>query len=302
MDFADIGLWSVSVKTKVRPAISDDIDAICALLHEKMNNKIPVSRWRNLMNYTWLDHKPDFGRVVESDGKILGFCGMVYADRLVGDTPQDFRKERIVSMSSWYLDRSLRGQGLGRAMLLSAIEDRALSYATLTNSRKPLAIVEALGFRKLEEHQYLWRKTGVADTTVKVTDDLLLIRASLVPNQRQILDDMHDLPVVPMLLEYQDRQALLFFSIKRKDADVLWFDMMYSSDKELFVECAQALANSLLPDTPSILASDARFVRKPPAGSVAQALPVARYFISERVKPHELDNLYSELQLLDFKL
>ncbi|MFK7994090.1 MAG: N-acetyltransferase family protein [Granulosicoccus sp.] len=288
----------------IRPAVSNDIEPICSLLHEKMNSKIPVSRWRQLMSYRWLDEKPDFGRVVESSGKILGFCGMVYADRLLGDVTQEqgLRHERIVSMSSWYLDKSLRGQGLGRDMLLSAIDDPSLTYATLTNSRKPLAIVEGLGFRKLEDRRYVWRKTGVADTNIVLIRDPVMLRTRVESHQRQLLDDMSDLPLVPLLLEYHDRQALLFFSIKSKGENVLWFDLMYASDQTLFVECAQALANVLLPDTPAVLASDGRFVRQAPADVEAEPLPVARYYISNSVAPHELDNLYSELQLLDLKL
>ena len=290
------------MSTQVRLALEGDIEPICTLLHEKMNSRIPVSRWRNLMSYQWLADKPDFGRVVESNGRILGFCGMVYADRLVGDATTGLRHERIVSMSSWYLDKSLRGQGLGRDMLLSAIDDRSLTYATLTNSRKPLAIVEALGFRVLEDHRYEWRKVGVADSAVLVNDDPQTLRSHLTQDQRQILDDMADLPLTPMLLEHTDRQALLFFSVKTKGENVTWFDLMYASDLELFVQCAQSLANLLLPDAPAVLAADGRFVKDPPAGSVAEPLPVARYFISESVKPSELDNLYSELQLLDLKL
>ena len=238
----------------------------------------------------------------ESDGKILGFCGMVYADRLIGDAAQGLRRERIVSMSSWYLDKSLRGRGLGRDMLLSAIADRSLTYATLTNSRKPLGIVEALGFRVLEDHRYIWRKTDAANSALSLIDDLDVLYSRVGPNQRQLLDDMSGLPLMPMLLEYSGRQALLFFSIKSKDAGVIWFDLMHASNLELFVTCAQTLANRLLPDTPAVLAADGRFVRNPPAGIVAERLPVARYFISESVEPCELDNLYSELQLLDLKL
>ena len=290
------------MSTQVRLALEHDIDSICSLLHEKMNSRIPASRWRNLMSYQWLADKPDFGRVVESNGHILGFCGMVYADRLIGDATTGLRHERIVSMSSWYLDKSLRGQGLGRDMLLSAIDDRSLTYATLTNSRKPLAIVEALGFRVLEDHRYEWRKAGAADPAVLVNKDLQTSRSRLTPEQRQILDDMAELPLVPMLLEHAGRQALLFFSVKIKGQDVTWFDLMYASDQELFVQCAQSLANLLLPDAPAVLAADGRFVKDPPVGIIAEPLPVARYFISESVEPSELDNLYSELQLLDLKL
>lgn len=290
------------MSTQVRAAIAADIDSICTLLHEKMNSRIPVSRWRNLMSYKWFDGQSDFGRVVASDGKILGFCGMVYANRLVGNATKGLRYERIVSMSSWYLDKSLRGKGLGREMLLSAIEDRSLTYATLTNSKKPLGIVEGLGFRVLEDHRYVWRKTGTQDSGVSVINDVDVLRSRVEPHQLQLLDDMSELPVTPMLLEYDGRQALLVFSIKSKGTDVTWFDLMHASDLDLFVECAQMLANRLLPDSPAVLAADGRFVRQAPEGMSAERLPVARYFISESVEPFELDNLYSELQLLDLKL
>jgi GNAT superfamily N-acetyltransferase len=283
----------------VRPAESRDIEAICSLLHTKMNSRIPVERWRQLMSYEWFSEKPDYGRVVESDGDILGFCGMVYADRTLGVNE---RVERIVSMSSWYLDKTVRGKGLGKAMLKSAIEDPTLTYATLTNSRKPLGIVEALGFRVLEDHRYLWRKETSAVSSINLLHDATAIKPLVKPFQRKMIDDMANLPVVPMLLQIDDQQALLFFSVKRKKNDVVWFDLMHVSDRILFTRNAQTLASVLLPDEPSVLAADGRFVHDPSSEAEYEPLPVARYFVSQRVEPHELDNLYSELQLLDLKL
>ncbi|MFK7854432.1 MAG: N-acetyltransferase family protein [Granulosicoccus sp.] len=288
----------------VRRAHEEDIEAICTLLHTKMNSRIPIERWRQLMTYTWLEPKPDFGRVVVSKGQILGFCGMVYSDRLIGDAVQGYRKERMVSMSSWYLDKSLRGQGLGREMLLSSIEDPALTYATLTNSKKPLAIVEGLGFKKLEDHRYVWSRSNHYDFELPIYDDPADIREQLAPELVQIVDDMQNMPVMPLLVGASDRQALIFLSIKRKKDDVLWFDLMYSSDLEMFSNNAQSLANSLLPNAgkSAVLAADGRFVRQPSRGAVRESLPVARYYVSQRVEPYEIDHLYSELQLLDLKL
>ena len=286
------------MSARVRKAVDSDVDAICQLLHAKMNRRIPVERWRHLMTYSWLEHKPDFGRVVESDGKVEGFCGMVYADRLVGP-PDNVRKERVVSMSSWYLDKSLRGLGLGRDMLLSAIEDRSLTYATLTNSRKPLAIVESLGFRILEDHRFVWNKTAASVADVLIIDDLTF---RLSTGQKEIIDDMSGLPLTPVYIECSGEQALLFFSVKSKGAGTIWYDLMYTSNPDLFSHCAQSLANQLLPDTPSVLAADGRFVTGQAHSGLREPLPVGRYFISERVQAHELDNLYSELQLLDLKL
>ena len=287
----------------VRPAGPGDIDAICTLLHTEMNDRIPLERWRRLMTYDWITDIPDFGRVVENNGRVLGYCGMVYADRIVGNSSEDRRIERIVSMSSWYLDKSLRGQGLGRDMLASATADRSLSYATLTNSRKPLGIVEAVGFRILEDHRYLWRRAaGTVDSSLIVTRDPAVIRKRVDISERKLIDDMARLPVAPILLEVGGRQTLLYFSVKRKDADITWHDLLYAGDRTLFVRHAQHLANVLLPDPVSVLAADGRFVQHAPDGAEREALPVPRYFKSERVAASEVDHLYSELQLLDLKL
>ncbi len=253
------------------------------------------------MTYRWMKEKPDFGRVVEADGQILGYCGMVYSDRLIGDANQ-LRPERMVSMSSWYLDKSLRGQGLGRDMLISCISDPTLTYATLTNSSKPLAIVEALGFQVLEDHRYIWRKTDSLHSGVIIIKDVDSIKARIDSNQQRLIDDMQEYALTPLLVELDAQQTLLFFSIKRKSEDVLWYDLMYASDQALFVHCAQALADQLLPATQAVLASDGRFVKEPPHGIVSERLPVGRYYVSERVARNEIDHLYSELQLLNLKL
>jgi len=283
----------------VRHAEYRDADAICQLLHTKMNARIPVERWRQLMDYRWLADKPDFGRVVESDGQVLGYCGMVYADRQIGE---QLRAERLVSMSSWYLDKTMRGQGLGKAMLVSCIEDNSLTYVTLTNSHKPLGIVEALGFRRLEEGQYLWRKGTSSGPDIQIIRDAAVIRNAVQIHHAKLIDDMEGYALEPMLLIAEDRQSLVFFSIKQKDQDVVWFDLMFASDQALFSEYAQAMANTLLPDRPSVLAADSRFVSTACPFAEFRELPVSRYFISQRMVPSEVDNLYSELQLLDLKL
>lgn len=286
----------------IRAATSDDVESICTLLHTKMNTRIPVSRWRNLMTYSWMTEKPDYGRIVESEAGILGFCGMVYSDRLIGNTEQGLRSERMVSMSSWYLDKSLRGQGLGRDMLLDAVKDKSLSYATLTNSKKPLGIVESLGFKVLESARYVWQRSSVNVAPIAVSVDVAGMYMQLEPHQQQLMNDMQAQPLSPVLLQYSGRQALLFFSVTTKGENVTWYDLMYASDLDLFAEHSQALANALLPDASAKLSADSRFVQNPDSHGVVENLPVSRYYISQRVEPHEIDHLYSELQLLDLKL
>ena len=237
------------MKAHVRAANEGDIEGICQLLHNKMNSKIPVERWRNLMTYEWLADKPDFGRVVDADGKILGFCGMVYSDRLLGSNAASRRMERMVSMSSWYLDRSLRGMGLGSEMLVSSISDPMMTYATLTNSPKPLAIQEAVGLRVLEDHRYLWRKKS--SQQLQLETQIEAIHEHVPEHEQVLLTDMASQPLSPYLLRADGVDNLLFFSIKRKAEDVTWYDLMYASDLKHVSNHAQRLADCLLYTSPS---------------------------------------------------
>jgi len=288
------------MKPVVRAAVASDIEGICQLLHNNMNSKIPVERWRKLMTYEWLEEKPDFGRIVDSDGTVLGFCGMVYSDRLLGATAAERRVERMVSMSSWYLDRSLRGMGLGSEMLISSISDPMMTYATLTNSPKPLAIQEAVGLRVLEDHRFLWRKKSTQSLKLETLPEA--IRDKVPEHEQVLLDDMASQPLSPYLFQVDGVDNLLFFSIKRKAEDIIWYDLMYASDLNHFSINAQHLADALLPDSPAVLVADGRFVTEPAVEATRELLPVPRYFKSERVAAREVDHLYSELQLLDLKL
>jgi GNAT superfamily N-acetyltransferase len=281
----------------IRPAGAGDIDAVCALLHEKMNAKIAVERWRRLMTYEWLADKPDLGRVVEARGKILGYVGMVYADRDVAG-----RSERIVNICAWYLDKSLRGAGLGTQMMADATADPAMSYDIMTSSKNTLGILDAVGYRVLDDHHYVWRKAGPGESALTIERDPAAIRACVSADEARLLDDMAGLPVTPMLIGADGAQALLFFSVKRKGADVTWFDLLHTSDRAVFAAQAQALATAVLPEGPAVLAADCRFVEGSAHGAECQVLPVPRFYKTERLKRHEIDHLYTELQLLDLKL
>jgi predicted N-acetyltransferase YhbS len=128
----------------VRPATEADADAICAFLHQQMNRRIAPERWRRLMRYPWLAEKPDLGRVAVDGARVAGYVGMVHADRAIGG-----RRERIVNICAWYLDRDYRGRGLGFELMRAATEDEGRSYTILTSSAKTLRLLDAVGYRVL---------------------------------------------------------------------------------------------------------------------------------------------------------
>ncbi len=281
----------------IRPAGPDDIEPVAALLHEKMNPKVPVARWRQLMTYSWLTNKPDLGRVVDWGGRVCGFLGMVYSDR-----PVRGRTERIVDVSSWYLEKELRGRGFGVGLMRAALADPDCTYCTMTASKLRLPIFAAAGFQVLDDQRLVWRRSDAGDPRLAVEQDAATVWAAADVDQRRILDDHAGLAVTPVLAQRDDARCLLMFSVKRKGADVDTWDVLYTSDRRFLADHGQALAEALLPVESAALAADRRFVNGAAPGAKAEPLPVPRFYKSARLAPHEIDHLYSELQLLDMKL
>ena len=281
----------------IRPAEPDDVDAICMLLHTKMNRKIEPQRWRNLMTYEWLKDKPDLGRVVDKQGEILGYLGMVYADRLI-----DQRPERIVNICAWYLDKSLRGLGLGKSIMVDATFDPSMSYTIMTSSKNTIGLLGQVGYEILDDKRYVWFKQPDQKSPLVSTTDLSEIYAEITLEQKKLIDNHVQFAVTPVLVKSNDLQCLLIFSIKQKGEDITYFDLLYTSDRKFVAEFGQQLANSLLPPESSVLAVDCRFAEGHAVGAVTEKLPVARYVKSTNLSPENFDHLYTELQLLDLKL
>jgi hypothetical protein len=250
------------------------------------------------MTYGWLETKPDLGRVAMAGNEIAGYVGMVYADRAIGGA-----SERVVGICAWYLGSPWRGRGLGRELMRRATEDPRLHYAILTSSSRTPPILAQVGYRVLEDERVTWRRGGAASRS-EVEQDPAAIAARVDAAARRLLEDHAGLPVVPLLLEAEGRTALLMLSVKRKAGDRLWFDVLHVGDGALLARNAQALANTILPEgEDAVLAVDRRLLAgECPVGGLVESLKVPRFFKSARLEPRHIDNLYSELQLLDLKL
>ncbi len=280
----------------IRPAIASDMDSICMLLHSKMNQKIQPERWRKLFTYEWLKEKPDLGRVVEHRGEILGFLGMVYSDREI-----NHHNHRIVNICAWYLDKSLRGLGLGKGIMADATSDPAMSYTIMTSSKNTVGILDEVDYRILDDSRYIWRRQANSESMLTLITDYEQIHLECSQKLKKLLNDHAQLPVTPILAKFQDQHCLLLFSVKRKAQDVLYFDVLLTSDRVFLGQHGQYLANLLLPEQTALLTADCRLVENAVAADI-ETLPVPRFYKTTQLSAYHFDHLYTELQLLDLKL
>jgi hypothetical protein len=282
---------------EVRPARAGDVEPICRLLHEQMNRKLSPDRWRRLMTYGWLAEKPDLGRVAVVDGRVVGYVGMVYADRQL-----DGRRHRVVNICAWYLDMAFRGLGLGFELMRSATADPETTYTNLTSSSRTLKLLDRAGFRVLDGERRLWAAEG-PPAGLDIERDVEQILRKCEAAEADLLRDHAGLPICPILIEEGNESCLAVFSVKQKHDDETYYDLLHLSNPGFFTSRAQAVADCLLPrNRRAVLAADTRLLMGQPRGGTIRPMPVPRYFKSSRLAPGAIDNMYSELQLLDLKL
>ena len=273
-----------------------DRDPVATFLHERMSSRISLERWRRLFDYGWLEDKPDCGVVVIEDGAVAGYLGVIHARRQIGG-----RTVRTANLSSWYTLRSLRGQGVGLAMLELATRDRSVTYTTFSSNPPALRLMAKVGLGLLDQRRFLWRRTGEA-AGIEVRMGFTAVLPEVSKDERQILEDHRDLPVEPLLLRAPEGDCLVILTIKRKAADIAYHEVLHLGRPAVLARHAQAFANAVLAPGASVLAVDTRLFDDCEPTAPTEPISVPRYFRSPDLARGAVDFLYSEIPLLDLKL
>lgn len=276
---------------QIRPAREEDRDAVVELLHTHMSAKIPRERWALLFEYPWRPpNAPDCGRVLEDAGRIVGYLGATYVDRILAD-----RSVRICNMSSWYLLRPYRGQGHGRRMALDLTSDPDMTYTDLTATPQVQAMLLAhAGFQILDDARWILRRPLHAAASVRVTE--------LAPTTSPLAHHLGFKDLRILRADGPNGSCAFAVQVKRKGADIAYHQLLHAGHPAFFARHAQAIAAALLKDDASVLAIDKRLAPVPPEGADEERIPQPRLYKSRHLRPEQIDNLYNEILLLDQKL
>lgn len=281
----------------IRPALAADIAPMIDLLHTHMNSKFSKQRWRRLFTYTWCAEKPDFGRVAEVGGEIVGCVAAIYSDRLI-----DGQLERFVNPAAWYLKKEARGTGLGIDLMADLTSNPEWHYHVNTSSKNTTGLLERIGFGVLDDAKYVWRRGVRSAGMANLVTELAAIHAAISEDESRILRDHHGLPVTPVFCMATGSSALLILGNTIKNENERWLDVMYVSNPKFLAENGDAVAQSLLREPDMVFAADARFCKGEAEGAKRVTLDVARYAKSQTLSGHYIDHLYSEIQLMGQKL
>lgn len=272
----------------VRPATPADADAAATLLHTRMSRKVPPERWRRLFDYPWRPaDAPDCGQVLDAGGEIAGFLGATYVRRTIGDRTVD-----VCNLTSWYLLPEHRGAGHGTRMIRAATADPRFVYTNVTATAQASHLFRKwCGLRVWDDTRYVLRRRGTPSLAMRPAT-----AADPLPAGGHAIRATHQGRYARHL--WMDDHCHLVLQVARK-SDVLWHDVLHASDLAWLGANLQAVADAVIEED-GVLSLDSRLMRGPVDGLEAQAMPQPRLVKGDA--PPGLDNLYTEIELLELKL
>jgi hypothetical protein len=278
-------------------------DEIHTLLKGFNNPRLGANEWRGLFTYPWFDDAEAPGVVLLDGGKVVGFLGTIYSRRCI-----DGKMEKFCNATSWIVEPGFRGESV--KMLLPLMRMLDCTVTNFSPSATVTKIFEQLGFRYLDTHARIffplpqvWRLFKRSAYTL-VTDSAQ-IPALVGEQDRKLFQDHSGFKCGHIALSSgraDERYCYCIYTniIRNK----LHFNhIQYVSDPALFREHAQRIGFELFKRTGTpFMKVDCRLLgpqEENIPGSFRFRVTSPRMYKSEGLKAAQVDNLYSELVILN---
>jgi acetoacetyl-CoA synthetase len=287
----------------IRPITRDDVDAVVDLLRREHWAELPVERARAIVLHDWPVERPNYGFLLESDGRVVGCIVAAFSERQIRG-----RTERFCNIGTWYVEPEYRAHSLPLSWKLGAL--KGYTFTALTANPTSEALFRRGGYRVLASDYHMFlpgqgargtRAFGTRAFGASVVGGARAVEPELDPADRQILRDHLPYACNHFLLTARGEDRYAYVVTKRwkywhRDL-VPVSEILYVSDKALAARHFERLKlGILLRDRSLVLATERRFLGDDaPLGKVVVR---PRFFRSETLEAADIDNLYSEAVLL----
>lgn len=258
-----------------------------------MNRTITTKQWRALLEVNWAT-RPEHGQLLEADGVLVGFCGVVVADRNIGG-----RCETFCNITSWCVLPAYRGKGVAVSLQVPYLQRHDWTITV---------------FSPLPYHERHYRRHGCVtlDTAKlvfpafwnpgtlrlggRVLTDPGRISEQIDPEDRQLLED-HVPRGCGVALAIDGRDYTLMIVKRRIKRRVPIVEILYLSNPRLAAARFERMKLALLRSQRAVaLVADSRLLDATKLRHLR--LPYLTIYRSSHLTSHQIDGLYSELAVL----
>jgi hypothetical protein len=277
---------------QLRPISECDIPAVAAFLHAHLNRRVPADAWAQSLRVPWKVNAPNHGFLLHEGEAVVGACLAFYSERLV-----DGRPERFCNLGAWCVMPEHRFHGL--RLLKALLAQEGFHFTDLSPSGNVVGINARLGFQHLDTTTALIPSLPWPSRPGRhaISSDPAVLDSTLTgPDLELYRDHAGTAAARHLVLRRGARWCYVIFRRDRRKRLPLFASVLYVSDPELFRDMLRPFARHLLLRY-GVLATlaELRVVKSRPRWSVGLRSARPKMFRSERLRPEQIDNLYSEL-------
>jgi hypothetical protein len=282
------------MKPTLRTAVDSDADEVCTFLSHNMGRGISPQQYMAIFTYPWMSNPPNRGYVLESEGKIVGYFGAIYADRTISG-----KTVRVCNLTNWCVRPEFRDSSM--RLVSAVLEPENTIYTQLSPLPEVQPIFEWLGFTVLDQFKWFSFPGGNLPTLLN------RLKASVISDPKRIEDQLQDEELdifhhhqrrdIQHTLVIEGDQHLYVVTHKRKKKGLTFSEILYASSQEILWRHFEAVKLSILArDHAPLLACDERiYGKRPPFALRYRRVTQIKYNRSDDLR---IDNLYSEVALL----
>lgn len=268
-------------------------------LLREINPELSEAEWYRVFTPEW-DRFEDFCGYGLFDGaEMVGFLGFIFSQRTI-----DGQLEKFCNLTSWIVRESHKGHSI--SLMLALRKLKGYTITDLSATERAIEVAKRLGFQELDDRVTVLPSIPLTifsrQPKLKIITEKSLIYQKLSPQEQKIFADHKAQPRCHHLLaETADRSCYIIFNLV-KNAKFPFSHIQYLGNAELFVRHSLAIrqAIALRVQNPWVIIDHRMLKGLKPNFCFSLPIEVCRLYKSSTVKPEQIDNLYSELVIIDF--
>jgi len=255
---------------------------------------------RKIFEYQWARDETHCGLILKDGDRTVGFLGMIFSHRRIND-----KIEKFCNLTSWYVHKDYRSRAISMILPLRAMKDYTIT--DLTPAKTVYKIQDKLGFKDLDAGGRLLLPFGrrlfqPRYSPTNLTHELAAIEKKLEGRNLKIFNDHKQYQCFHLLLTGKDRYCYIIYTKLRRKR-IPYVHLHYISDPDLFALAYRDIRKSILSHAKArFLLIDSRLVKnKKLPVSICLPYRAPKQYMSATLKPEQIDNLYSELVMLNLR-
>jgi hypothetical protein len=270
-------------------------------LLQELDPTLDESIWNRLFSYQWDQAEPYCGYGLFDGEELVGFLGLIFSQRII-----HHKIERFCNLTSWVVQKPYRGHSL--SLMLAVMKLKNYTLTDFSSYKEVIQLSKRLGFQVLDLRVKLLLTLQSPINFVKGNVQFFQepdpIRTRLQGSDLKLFTDHQMYPNCQHLLACHGNQfCYLIFTII-KNSLLSYCYIHFISDVNFFAEHNFIIRSRIaqLSQT-SLILVDARLISQVQLHFTYE-LPMhfTKLYKSDTLKPEQIDNLYSELILLNLNI